>query len=229
MPKQRILAVDDEFFVRQLLKEGLEEEGFEVMTAASMHETLTALSYASYDLVLLDVMLPDGSGLTLCERIRSRSSVPIIMLTARREMSDVVAGLEKGADDYIVKPFELPVVTARIRAQLRRATALNNPADESIRVGPLTIDPGIRDVMINGTAARLTSKEFDIIQLLGRRAGRVLRKEDILEEIWGLEEERSEKILAVYIRRLRQKLESDPDDPKYLQTVRGFGYRLSAE
>lgn len=221
-----MLVVDDEFFIRQFLKEGLEGEAFDVTTAGSTHEALTALSYASFDLVLLDVVLPDGNGLALCERIRLKSSVPIIMLTARGEMSDVIAGLEKGADDYIIKPIELPVVTARIRAQLRRATSLNQPSAEVIRVGELTIDPDARDVMVNGTPARLTTKEFEIISVLAKRAGKVVQKDDILEQIWGLEDERSEKILAVYIRRLRQKLEQNADEPRYLLTVRGFGYKL---
>ena len=224
-----MLVVDDEFFVRELLQSGLTEQGFVVRTAASGAEALAMVNRDPFDLLLLDVVMGDMDGVTLCRRIRSRHQVPIVMLTAKRELDDVVAGLESGADDYIVKPFKIAEVIARVRAHLRRAQELSRKDDAAvIHVGPLTIDESLQDVLISGSPARLTQKEFTIIKFLAARAGRAVEKDVILEHVWGLDEERSEKILAVYIRRLRRKLEENPDEPRILQTVRGFGYKLSA-
>ncbi|MEA2165490.1 MAG: hypothetical protein QOK37_3617 [Thermoanaerobaculia bacterium] len=222
---RRVLVVEDDPISRHLLKRLLKIENHEVTTASGYREALGLIESESFDLFLLDLTLEDGDGLDLCRRIRTRSQTPVMIITSRGKSADVVAGLELGADDYVVKPFNIDVLTARIRAQLRRAP--DTRSGEKIRVGRLIIDDGLRDAIVEGAPARLTNKEFELLVFLARRHGRAVAKEEILAHLFE-GEIRSEKILAVYIRRLRLKIETDPDNPTYLQTVRGFGYRLGA-
>jgi DNA-binding response OmpR family regulator len=180
-----------------------------------------------YDLIILDRLLPDGDGMDACRRIRARYRMPIIMLTAKGQLSDRVAGLEVGADDYLVKPFEVDELMARVKAQLRRSRDLSAEDDtQRIRVGRVTIDPTLRDAVVEGKAVGLTAKEFELLHFLAQRRGRAVAREAIVEELWPDEVPESDKIVAVYIRRLRQKVESNPDEPEHLMTVRGYGYKF---
>jgi DNA-binding response OmpR family regulator len=226
---RKILLVEDELRNRLLVEEALRPDGYIVHSVGSVRDALLAFARDTFDLVLLDVMLPDGDGFSLCREIRQKSHVPIIMMTAKADASDVVAGLELGADDYIVKPFHVRTAVARVRAQLRRATELNSPVEEdaAITTGALKIDPAVRDALVDGVPARLTPKEFDLLYFLGTRKGRAVSKDALIQHLWGDDEDRSERILAVYVRHLREKIESEPESPRYLQTLRGFGYRLS--
>jgi two-component system alkaline phosphatase synthesis response regulator PhoP len=227
---RKILHVEDDWSNRQLVEEALRPEGYVVKSVGTVRDAVASLAREVFDLVLLDVMLPDGDGFSLCREIRKKTSIPIVMMTARSELDDVVAGLDVGADDYIVKPFHVRTLIARVRAQLRRSTELNLPASERpIVIGELTIDPGVRDAIVGGSPARLTPKEFELLYYLGKQRGRAASKDTVTYQIWGDEEDRSEKILAVYIRHLREKIEPNPETPRYLHTIRGFGYRLADE
>jgi DNA-binding response OmpR family regulator len=181
-----------------------------------------------YDLILLDIMLPDGDGLSACRRIRERHRMPIVILSTKRQLEDRVAGLDTGADDYIVKPFEAPEMIARIRAQLRRAQQLNSDsAPHTIRAGRVVVDAAVQDAVIDGQPAGLTQKEFQLLHLLATRAGKAVSRDYLIEQLWGDDELGSDKNVAVYIRRIRQKIERNPDEPEVLLTVRGFGYRVA--
>jgi DNA-binding response OmpR family regulator len=223
-----ILVVEDELLTRRMLEELLEREGFAVTTTGSVAEALGEVNRRAYDLVLLDIVLPDGDGLTACRRIRERHRMPIVFLSTRRQLEDRVTGLETGADDYIVKPFEPPEMPPRVRAQLRRAQQLNGDGGRNlIHVGPLVIDAALQDALLDGAPVGLTQKEFQLLHLLASRAGKAVSRDFLIEQLWADEELASDKNVAVYIRRLRQKIERDPDDPQLLLTVRGFGYRLA--
>jgi DNA-binding response OmpR family regulator len=221
----RILVVEDEIVTRRVITQLLQAEGFAAVTAvAGYREASATIDREPFDLYLLDLVLGDGDGLALCRKIRGRSRAPIIMITSLGESADVVAGLELGADDYIVKPFDADILAARVRAALRRSSLnAKDTASEAIELGGIIIDPAIRDAIVDGKQAGLTHKEFELLLLLGRRRGRAVSKEQIAEELFE-GESRSEKILAVYVRRLREKIESDPDNPERIRTVRGFGY-----
>jgi DNA-binding response OmpR family regulator len=223
-----ILVVEDELLMRRTLQDLLQSEGFAVTTAGTIAEALGEVNRRTYDLILLDLILPDGDGIECCGRIRERHRMPIVILSTRRQLEDRVAGLETGADDYIVKPFEPAEVVARVRAQLRRAQKLSSSdARDVIRAGRLTIDPSLQDALVDGRAAGLTQKEFQLVQLLAQRAGKAVSRDFLIDHLWGEDELGSDKNVAVYIRRIRQKIEKDPDDPEILLTVRGFGYRVS--
>jgi DNA-binding response OmpR family regulator len=227
MPR-RVLIVEDDAVSRQLLKRIVEIEGHVAEAASGYHAAVALIDRQPYDLILLDLTLEDGDGLNLCRHIRARHQTPVMIITSRGATADVVTGLELGADDYVVKPFNIDVLTARIRAQLRRASETRRgEAVDQIRIGRLVIDNGLRDAIVEGAPAGLTNKEFELLLLLARRQGRAMAKEEILDHLFE-GEVRSEKILAVYIRRLRQKIEADPDNPTTLHTVRGFGYRLGS-
>jgi DNA-binding response OmpR family regulator len=193
-----------------------------------MAHARAAIAREPYDLYLLDIVLPDGNGLEMCAIIRQRSQNPIIILTVKGDLHDVVEGLEAGADDYVSKPFRMQEVAARVRAQLRRSQRKDDAREAAIRVGELVIDRDLRDAVLHGKAVRLSPREFEILELLATRDGRSASRETIIESIWGEQEDLSEKILAVYVRRLRLKIEENPEQPRYLHTVRGFGYRLAA-
>ena len=222
-----ILVVEDELLTRRTLQELLQREGFAVTTAGTVAELLGEINRRAYDLVLLDIVLPDGDGLTACRRIRERYRMPIVFLSTKRQLEDRVAGLETGADDYIVKPFEPLEMIARVRAQLRRAQELNRDGDgKVIRVGPLMIDSALQDALVDGKPVGLTQKEFQLLHLLASRAGKAVSRDFLIEQLWADDELASDKNVAVYIRRIRQKIERDPDEPEILLTVRGFGYRV---
>ena len=223
-----ILVVEDELLTRRTLQDLLQREGFEVSTVGSIAETMGEVNRRAYDLILLDLILPDGDGMDACGRIRERHRMPIVILSTRRQLEDRVAGLETGADDYIVKPFEPAEMVARVRAQLRRAQQLSSSdGHEIIRAGRLTIDPSMQDALVDGRSAGLTQKEFQLLHFLATRAGKAVSRELLVDQLWGEDELGSDKNVAVYIRRIRQKIEKDPDEPEILLTVRGFGYRVA--
>lgn len=224
---ENVLIVEDDMTTRRLLDAALRGEGLLVQTAAGLREASAMVVARHFDLILLDLSLPDGDGLSLCDRLPARRKPAIIMLTSRAHVEAVVAGLERGADDYVTKPFELRTLLARVHAQLRRVRDRATPAD-IVRLEELTVDFTRRDVYVRDRPAGLTRKEFEIIEILARRTPRVVAKETLMNELWGASEERSEKILAVYVRHIRQKIEANPDAPVYLQTRRGFGYTLVA-
>lgn len=223
-----ILVVEDELLTRRTLQDLLQREGFVVTTAGSVAEALGEVNRRAYDLVLLDIVLPDGDGLTACRRIRERQTMPIVFLSTKRQLEDRVNGLETGADDYIVKPFEPAEMIARVRAQLRRSQKLSGAtAANLIHLGRITIDASLQDALIDGAPAGLTQKEFQLLHLLATRSGKAVSRDFLIERLWADEELASDKNVAVYIRRIRQKIERDPDEPEVLLTVRGFGYRVA--
>jgi two-component system response regulator RegX3 len=226
-PKRTILLVEDEVSITEPLAEALRSEGFETQVAGTVAEALE-LARRDPDLVLLDLMLPDGSGFDVCRELRKRSQVPIIMLTARGEEADRVVGLELGADDYVVKPFSAREVVARIRAVLRRADA-PEPADEvTLEIGDLRLDPARHEVTHRGETLELSRKEFELLHLLMRNAGSVVRRERLIDEVWDPNWFGSTKTLDVHVSGLRRKLGDDPVGPRYLHTVRGVGFRFSS-
>ena len=224
--RPRILVLDDDTMSRRLLEAALTAEGLIVETFGTFAHASVAALRQPYDLYLLDIVLPDGDGLELCRQTRERSQTPIVMLTVKGDLSDVVRGLEMGADDYIVKPFRMPEVIARVRAQLRRTQERGSTRTTAVRVGDIVIDRDLRDASVRGAPAGLSPREFEILDFLAQRAGKSVARDALIDAIWGERDDLSEKILAVYMRRLRRKLESDPDNPQYLHTVRGYGYRL---
>ncbi len=218
-----ILLVEDDRSIREITKLGLQDAGFRVETAADGEEALTRFRHDQPDLVVLDIMLPKRDGLEVCRAIRAASSVPVVMLTARSDAIDVVVGLESGADDYVTKPFEMPVLVARIRAALRRAQ-LTDPA-ETITLGSLRIDvPGHR-VTVEDEEVGLTPTEFRLLLELARRPGQVFTRELLLEQVWGYSYLGDSRLVDVAIQRLRAKVEPAPDSPALIETVRGVGYR----
>jgi DNA-binding response OmpR family regulator len=224
----RILLVDDEQSVQKLLTYPLRKEGYDVIPARDGREALDRFSAESFDLVVLDIMLPKLDGIEVCRRLRSRSQVPIIMLTAKGDEVDKVLGLEMGADDYITKPFSVREFRSRVKAALRRAEMLKArpAAGEPIRSGDLRMDFERRAVTVRGKPIQLTYVEFEILGLLAARPGLVQSREMLLERVWGDSNYRDPRTIDVHIRHLREKLERDPKQPEYLFTVRGVGYRF---
>jgi two-component system response regulator RegX3 len=227
--RRTILLVEDESSITEPLAEALGREGFDAQVAGTVAEALERAEQLDPDLVLLDVMLPDGSGFDVCRALRRTSQVPIIMLTARGEEADRVVGLELGADDYVVKPFSAREVVARIRAVLRRTATPEQPGgDQPIEIGDVRLDPARRQVRVGGDAVELSRKEFDVLELLMRNAGTVVRREQLLTEVWETNWFGSTKTLDVHVSGLRRKLGDDPNEPRYLHTVRGVGFRFSS-
>jgi DNA-binding response OmpR family regulator len=226
----RILLVDDEQAILTLLSYPLRKEGYEVVRAADGQEALARFAESAFDLVVLDVMMPKLDGLEVCRRLRAKSSVPIIMLTAKAEEIDKVLGLELGADDYITKPFSMREFRSRIKASLRRAemSRLEEPIaeDEPLEVGELRVDFAKRTVRMRGELIQTTYVEFEILRALACSPGRVFTRDMLLGRIWGDSAYRDPRTIDVHIRHLREKLESDSKDPEYLFTVRGVGYRF---
>jgi DNA-binding response OmpR family regulator len=222
----RILLVDDEQAVQTLLTYPLRKEGYEVVAATDGREALNRFSEERFDLVVLDIMLPKLDGIEVCRRLRTRSQVPIIMLTAKGDEIDKVAGLEMGADDYITKPFSVWEFRSRVKAALRRGKMAGPVAEEPIKAGDLEIDFERRSVTLGGKPVQLTYVEFEILAGLAASPGRVFTREMLLEHIWGDSTYRDPRTVDVHIRHLREKLEADPKDPAYLFTVRGVGYRF---
>jgi DNA-binding response OmpR family regulator len=224
----RILLVDDEQAVQTLLTYPLRKEGYEVVGAMDGQEALDRFTEQRFDLVVLDIMLPKLDGIEVCRRLRTRSQVPIIMLTAKGDEIDKVAGLEMGADDYITKPFSVREFRSRVKAALRRGNMAGpvHTGDEPIRAGDLEIDFERRSTKLSGKPVQLTYVEFEILAALAGSPGRVFTRENLLEHIWGDSTYRDPRTVDVHIRHLREKLESDSKAPEFLFTVRGVGYRF---
>jgi two-component system response regulator RegX3 len=223
----RVLVVEDEDSISEPLAYMLRKEGFEVVVATDGPAGLAAFDRDGADLVLLDLMLPGLSGTEVCRDLRTRSAVPVIMLTARDSEVDKVVGLELGADDYVTKPFSHRELVARIRAVLRRQGGV--PAAEegtSLEAGPVRMDVDRHLVTVSGAAVQLPLKEFDLLELLLRNTGRVLTRGQLIDRVWGSDYVGDTKTLDVHVKRLRAKIEPDPANPKHLLTVRGLGYKL---
>ena len=224
--KPRVIVVEDEVAIAEPLGEHLAREGFEPVVAGSLQEARDALQQTPPDLILLDVMLPDGDGRDLCREIRRTSDVPIIMLTARGEEIDRIVGLELGADDYVVKPFSAGELVARMRAILRRGRGTSRKGP--MTVGPITLDPAARTVTRHDEPVELAAKEFDLLHLLMTNAGQVCTREQIMDEVWDPHWFGPTKTLDVHISWLRKKLEDDPANPVLIVTIRGVGFRFTA-
>ena len=224
----RILLVDDEQSVQKLLSFPLRKEGYEVVAALDGRQALDRLRETNFDLVVLDLMLPQVDGFEVCRQVRARSSVPIIMLTARADEIDKVLGLELGADDYITKPFSVREFRSRVKAVLRRAelARAGDPGEEPLQDGGLVIDFEKRTVTCAGELVRLTYVEFEILAALARHPGRVFNRMVLLQRVWGDASYRDPRTVDVHIRHLREKLEADPKTPEMILTVRGVGYRF---
>jgi DNA-binding response OmpR family regulator len=224
----RILLVDDEQPVQKLLSYPLEKDGYEVVPALDGQAALNEFDRQPFDLVVLDIMLPKVDGLEVCRQLRAKSSVPIIMLTAKAEEIDKVLGLELGADDYITKPFSMREFRSRVRAALRRADmrAQIDDDEEPLERGDLRIDLAKRTVALQSQPVQLTYVEFEILAVLAAHPGRVYTRDMLLDRIWGDSAFRDQRTIDVHIRHLREKLERDPKNPEYLLTVRGVGYRF---
>jgi DNA-binding response OmpR family regulator len=225
----KLLLVDDDRFVLNPLARLLGLNGYHCTLAVTGAEALRVLDTEPFDLMLLDIGLPDMDGISVCRRARVKHKMPILMLTARDASADKIIGLEVGADDYITKPYEPHEILARVRAHLRRSREYDagGAADNKIRIGELIIDVDLHDAVINGAPVQLTAREFELLHLLARNRDRALARDWIFEQVWGYDAELGVKALAVCVRRLRIKIEADPDEPCYLHTVRGFGYKLA--
>jgi two-component system response regulator RegX3 len=223
----KILIVEDEDSVLDPLELLLTKEGFSIETARNGREGLDKFSKVSPDLVLLDIMLPEVSGTEVCRQIRAKSNVPIIMLTAKDTEVDKVVGLELGADDYIVKPYSKAELVARIKAVLRRGVSDHAPGEGGvITAGPVTIDVERHAVSIAGVSISLPLKEFELLEFLVRNSGRVLTRTQLIDRVWGSDYFGDTKTLDVHVKRLRAKIEKDPANPVYIQTIRGLGYKF---
>jgi two-component system response regulator RegX3 len=226
--RRTILLVEDEESITAPLAEALEREGFETRVARTAGESLELAGRVDPDLVLLDLMLPDGTGFDVCRELRRTSRVPIIMLTARGDEADRVVGLELGADDYVVKPFSAREVVARIRAVLRRTqSAPAADGKDAIEIGDVRLDPARRAATLGERQLELSRKEFELLALLMREAGSVVTRERLIDEVWDVNWFGSTKTLDVHVSALRKKLGDDPNDPRYLHTVRGVGFRFA--
>jgi two-component system, OmpR family, response regulator RegX3 len=230
--RRTILLVEDEPAIAEPLAETLTREGFHLEVAGTAADALDAAARVRPDLILLDLMLPDGSGFDVCREVRRESQVPIIMLTARGEEADRVIGLELGADDYVVKPFSAREVTARVRAVLRRTAVAAAPAagdngNAPVEIGDVRLDPATRSVSKAGAAVDVTRKEFDLLALLMRSAGAVVTRERLIDEVWDVNWFGSTKTLDVHVSGLRKKLGDDSAAPRYIHTVRGVGFMFA--
>jgi len=222
----RVLVVEDEESISDPLSYMLRREGFEVSVAPTGPDALNNFDRAGADIVLLDLMLPGLSGTEVCRTLRSKSNVPIIILTARDSEVDKVVGLELGADDYVTKPFSHRELVARIRAVMRRGGEGEELLTATLEAGPVRMDVERHTVVVDGEHISLPLKEFDLLELLLRNAGRVLTRGQLIDRVWGADYVGDTKTLDVHIKRLRSKIEPDPANPKYLLTVRGLGYKF---
>ena len=222
-----ILSVEDDERIRAAVKLGLEEEGWTVDEAASGEEALEVFSRSTPDVVLIDIMLPGMDGFELCRTLRRTSDVPIVMVTARNDTHDVVAGLEAGADDYLTKPFAPKELSARIRALLRRLRPVA-PGHARLQFGDLELIPDEGKVLRSGTELHLTKTEFRLLCELAQNPGRVFSRESLLDKVWGYDYFGDGRLVDVHVRRLRTKVELDPANPLHVVTVRGLGYRLQS-
>ena len=222
----KILVVEDEASFSEALAYVLGKEGFEVVVADTGDGAITTFDRVGADLVLLDLMLPGLSGTEVCKQLRSRSNVPIIMLTAKDTEVDKVVGLELGADDYVTKPYSKAELVARIRAVLRRQSEVAPLADSILIAGPVRIDVERHQVDINNISVPLPLKEFELLEFLVRNSGRVLTRAQLIDRVWGSDYFGDTKTLDVHVKRLRAKIEQDPANPVYIQTIRGLGYKF---
>ena len=220
-----VLVVDDEPIVREVVVRYLERDGHNAVEAVDADSARAALDRHAPSLVVLDLMLPGADGLELCREIRSRSDLPVIMLTARAEEADRIVGLELGADDYVTKPFSPRELTARVRTVLRRTTTPSEEA-ERLAFGELEIDHSTREVFVAGAPVRLTAKEFDLLAFLARHPRRVFSRQQLMDGVWGYEAAYDTGTVTVHIRRVREKIERDPARPRRIETVWGVGYRF---
>ena len=226
--KPRVLVVEDEVAISEPLVDHLNREGFDTELDSTIALAAGVFDRQQPDLVLLDVMLPDGDGRDLCRDLRRRSDVPIIMLTARGEEIDRIVGLELGADDYVVKPFSAGELVARMRAIMRRGRSTAT-RKEPITVGSITLDPAARTVLKDDDPIELAAKEFDLLHMLMAHAGEVVKREDIMDEVWDPHWFGPTKTLDVHISWLRKKIEDDPANPRFITTVRGVGFRFASD
>jgi two-component system response regulator MtrA len=221
---ERLLLVEDDPSIREIAALGLSRAGFKVTAVADGRQGLAMFRDAPFDLVILDVMLPSLDGFEICREIRRDSRVPIVMLTARADTTDIVVGLELGADDYVTKPFELPELVARVRSVLRRSTS--EPAQPLITVHDLEIDPAAFTVAKMDQQVQLTATEFRLLLEMARRPGQVFSRDLLLQQVWGYDYLGDSRLVDVAVQRLRAKIEDDPANPSIIRTVRGVGYRL---
>jgi DNA-binding response OmpR family regulator len=225
--KQTILVVDDEETIREVVGRYLEREGFKVVEAADGFKALDAIRSAKIDLIILDLMLPGIDGLSLTQHIRQDKYIPIIMLTAKGEANDRIRGLDMGADDYMAKPFSPQEVVSRVRAVLRRSGVVSpSNSDGTLEYQDLLIDPSSRVVSLNDQMITLTAKEFDLLYFFASNPRQVFSRTQLLDKVWGDELYTDPSTVTVHIRRLREKIEIDPSEPKYLITVWGVGYKF---
>lgn len=226
---EKILVIDDDPLLLTLIQQSLERDNYTIRTAENGHAGLEVMEKIKPDLIILDVMMPNLSGWELCDRIRKTSTVPIIMLTARGSHSDIVRGLQAGADDYLVKPFHQAELLARVSAVLRRVRA--NPVSSSEPLsfgdGELIIDPGDHKVTQNNEEVELTPTEFNLLLFMAHRPGRILSTEVIFDNVWSYDTEANVESVKWYVWRLRKKIEANPSKPKYIVTERGVGYRFA--
>lgn len=223
----KVLVVEDESSFSEALEFLLGKEGFGVVTAADGREALNKFDQGGIDLVLLDLMIPEVSGTEVCKYIRSKSDVPVIMLTAKDTEVDKVVGLEIGADDYVTKPYSSRELIARIKAVLRRNSGMGQNGEPGVlAVGPVRMDTERHQVNVKGIAISLPLKEFELLEFLMRNAGRVLTRMQLIDRVWGSDYVGDTKTLDVHIKRLRAKIEDDPANPTIIQTVRGLGYKM---
>ena len=223
-----VLVVDDEVQIRRFLRTGFELNGFSVVEAGSGTEAIRAASLQPIDLVIIDLGLPEMDGAEVVERIRSWSNVPIIVLSVRSSEADKVKLLELGADDYVVKPFGMAELLARVRVALRRQMRAAT-GEPTVKIGPLIIDLAARAVLLNGARLTLTPKEYRLLQVLAQHAGNVVTHQHLLREVWGSVHEHDTHYLRIFVRKLRQKIEAEPNSPCILLTELGVGYRLAGE
>jgi DNA-binding response OmpR family regulator len=229
MSKKKVLVIEDERPIAEPLAEALRREGFDVTLAGSATDGLDSFSSQAPDIVLLDVMLPDGDGRDVLRQIRQTSRVPVVMVSARGEEMDRVLGLELGADDYVTKPFSAAELVARMRAVLRRSAAEPpGDADGSVAIGEVTMNLDTRAVTVGDEPVDLTVKEFELLRVLLANPGRLVKRDDLVSEVWDPNWFGSTKTLDVHVSALRKKLGDDPAEPRYIHTVRGVGFRFSS-
>ncbi|GAJ39855.1 response regulator transcription factor [Parageobacillus sp. VR-IP] len=227
---KRILIIEDDTVIAEVQKDYLEASGFSVDIASSGDKGLEMALNGSYDLILLDVMLPHTDGFEICRQVRKVQNIPILMVSAKKEDVDKIRGLGMGADDYIIKPFSLGELVARVKAHLSRFARLVGSVErktEEIRIRGIVIDKGSRKVFINGKEVMLTSKEYDLLLLFVTHPNQVFSKEQIFERIWGMDSFGDMATVTVHVSKLREKIELDPSNPQYIQTIWGVGYRFN--
>lgn len=227
---KHVLLVDDAPGLVKGLKHSLEQEGYQVSTATDGQIALDKIRSGNFDAILLDLMLPEIDGLTVCREVRRRSSVPVIMLTAKSDDLDKILGLEIGADDYITKPFNTKELIARLRALFRRIDALHRPdEEESICIGELAVHRLSRRVEVAGRAVLLTAREFSLLETMAAHPGVIYTRQQLLDLVWGYDFAGDDRTVDAFVRRLREKVEPDPAEPQYIKTMRGVGYYLEVQ